>query len=212
MMKQFFPPNLKLEHDKIKDMLHDEYDGYLKLKKKFSGKPFGKKSLHVYYPGCGTDIVSILLLHDVWLKDADEVHIVLTDFRDFFDGIIFQLQKYTTDSIIKKKKIKGKYYATAKFKECLFHLHYYVHDAMHFLPPELKNNIDIYYERSFEIFRSNDAIGFHRIHANVKKNGLMMSDYGFSFGSYEKNFKKLSGIPSKYGHYKNFQVWQRVEG
>ncbi|MFT4297921.1 MAG: hypothetical protein ACMXX5_01895 [Candidatus Woesearchaeota archaeon] len=209
---KLFLQDFKINKVELNKTFKEEYKSYLKIKRWFSGKKISKDNLIIYSPGCGRDFATMLMIYDAIASEKNtRATFVFQDIRDFYDGIIYELEKYTLGKKLKiiQHKAKDKYSATAYFKNKTFNIIYYVKDASNFFPPELNNNIDIYYERAFEMFRSKDAMMLYKILKNVKPLGLLISDYGFEFGSQKQNFKKLSRLPKNFGLYGNFQIWQK---
>ncbi|MFT4304221.1 MAG: hypothetical protein ACMXYG_06665 [Candidatus Woesearchaeota archaeon] len=207
---QIFLKKYKLNHSLLKQELSSEYDTYIKLKEWFKGKKINKKKLLIYYPGCGSDISSLLLVLDA-ISDSKEIEVVFVDIRDFYDGILNQLHTYAPGVWIVNHVLNEKYSATAYYKDLTIKINYYISDAESFFPPDCKKNIDIYYERAFEIFRSDNSMINYPIFKNIKPLGFLISDYGFNFKTQKKSFKKLKKIPKVFGLYNNFQIWQKVK-
>jgi len=209
--RNLFLKDFELNHATLKKTFGDEYNTYTKLKSWFKDKQIKKKKITLYSPGCGRDMATTLMVCDTLLsKETKELNLIFLDMRDLYDGLLYELEKYTKGVKITHKKSKDKYQSIAYFKDKTLRITYYVHDASSFFPPELKNNIDIYYERAFELFRSHDTVMAYKIMKNTKKLGLIITDYGFDFGSQKDSFKKLKKIPKKFGLYNNFQIWQKT--
>jgi len=203
--------DFQLDHKELKSTFDDEYSTYLKLKKWFKDKQIDKSKITIYSPGCGRDFATLLMVYDAIVsKNNKEVEIIFLDMRDFYDGIIFELEKYTKGVKIKQHKSKNCYKATAYFNDKKFSIKYYVCDASNYFPSELKKKIDIYYERAFEMFRAGDSMAAYTVFKNIKELGLVITDHSFDFASQKDSFKKLKRIPKKYGLYNNFQIWQKI--
>lgn len=218
LLKKLNPSNLflrdfELNKSLMKKDLGSDYKAYLELKSWFDGKQIEKKRLYFYHPGGGNDMLSLLTIYDsVVSRKNKTAYFVFVDMRDFYDGVLYQLKKYVKKVDIKEipSKIKNRYHAKISFKDRIFHIIYYVNDVSNFFPPELRRNIDIYYERAFEMFRCNDNILMYQIYSNMNKQSLMMTDHSFNFASSKNKFRKLRSIPKKFGLYQNFQIWQRT--
>ena len=217
LLKMLHPRNLFLKDFELNNValiktFEDEYKTYTKLKSWFKGKQINKKKVTIYSPGCGRDMATTLMICDVLLsKENKEIEFIFLDMRDLYDGLLYELEKYTKGVKIIHKKTKDNYQSIAYFKDKTLKIIYYVQNASSFFPPELKNNIDIYYERAFELFRSHDVVMAYKIMKNTKKLGMIITDYGFNFGSQKEDFKKLKKIPKKFGLYNNFQIWQKTK-
>jgi hypothetical protein len=217
LLKELHPLNIflkdfNLNHERLRKTFRNEYEGYLKLKKWFSNKQINQKKLKIYYPGCGRDFATLLLIYDALVsKENTEVEFIFLDMRDFYDGILYELQKYTLGKgpWIVQHISKDKYKATAYFKNKTFSIIYYVKYISSSLPSELKAGFDIYYERAFEMFRSKNMMFMYPIYKNIHSLGLILSDYGFDIGSQKNKFKKLPKVTKQFGLYNNFQIWQK---
>lgn len=210
-LDKLFTRKFQINHAALSKEFDEEYDTSKKIKEWFRAKQLEKKSITIYSPGCGKDAGSLLLIYDAIVSEKNiNATFVFMDMRDFFDELIFEFKKFTKKPLIVFKNSKKRHEARIHYKDKYFTILYYVQDLSGKLPKELKNNIDIYYERAFEMFRSSDSIFASDIYKNTTSHGLLISDYGFNFGSYKKNFKKLKGIPQKFGLYKKFQIWQRI--
>jgi len=200
----------ELNHEAIKKDSKNNYDSYLKIKSWFDKKQLRQKEINMFHPGSGNDIVSPLLIYDAIVSSNKVLNMVCIDTRDFSDGIILHLKKYTKDPIIKKVERKGKQIVQVAYKDKQFNIIFYTAPFGYIFPSELVENIDIYYERGFEMFRSNDYMAMYKVYANIKKLGLMITDHSFYFGSHANKFKRIKGLPKQFGFYENFQIWQRT--
>jgi hypothetical protein len=217
LLRNFHPRNILLKnfeinHKALSTNFKNDYEGYLKIKKWFLGKQIDQNKITIYSPGCGRDFASLLLIYDALISSSNkEATFVFIDIRDFYDGILYELQKYTLGKgpWIVQKVSKNKYKAVAYFKDRVFNIIYYVNDAMSFTPSEIKDGLDIYYERAFEMFRSKEGMMMYQVYKHLKPLGLLISDYGFDFKSQKNNFKKLPKITKQFGLYNNFQIWQK---
>lgn len=195
-----FLKNFELKKSLIKKDLQEDWDSYLKLKEWFKGKQISKEKITIYYPGCAYDAISLLAIYDAVVSSKNKiVNLILLDVRDSYNGFISNFQRYAPGKA-KKKSIR--------FKDKIFNISYYIEDAMKFCPEKLKNKIDIYYERGFHIVRGNNKKFFQKTDSLMKKGSLMITDFGFNKNNM-KNFKKLEKIPSNFGLYKKFQIWQK---
>ena len=207
-----FLNEFSLDKKSMKKDLEKDYPVYLQLKEWFKGKQIEKNHLTFFHPGGGSDILSLLVVYDALVSSNNKsVDFIFMDLRDFYDGTIFNLKKYLKGAKVKHYHSKKRYHAEILFKDKTINIIYYVQDALHNFPDKLKNNIDVYYERAFEMFRGNDNIFMYRVFKNMRQAGLMMTDHSFHFGNIHKKFKKLENIPLKFGLYNNFQIWQRIK-
>lgn len=199
-------PDFSLQHKELKEAIPDDYDTFCKIRAWFKHKPIPKSSVTIYYPGSADDIASILMLCDALFgKKTKKISIVMLDIRDFSDGIVKQLKQFTKPWLVYYPPKEAKV-IEAFYRDKTLRISFYIRDAER-LPPEVKDGIDIYYERAFEIFRSNTT-ALTQVLRHMKPYGLVMSDYGFPR---IKGFKPLKGIPKKLGLYENFQILQRVQ-
>ena len=209
--KQF---NLKFKN--ISELYKEEMDTYYKLKYLFKGNKLNNNNLIVYNPGGGHDITTILLVLDAIAKKNVNINIIYQEIRNHFNEILFELKRITKSPIIIEKKNNNKkytkYIATAYYKNKRITITYYISSIENIIPKEIKEGYDIYYERAFQFFRSNNGEYLYNVSKFLKPNGLMISDYGFDFNKFQKKeFKKLKKIPKDYGMYKKFQIWQKVK-
>ncbi len=210
-LDKLFTRKFQLNLPALSKEFDEEYDTYKVLKDWFKGKQIKKKSITIYSPGCGKDAGSLLLIYDAIISQKNiNATFVFLDMRDFFDELIFEFKKFTKKPIIVFKNSKTRHEAKIYYKDKCFTVLYYVQDISGKFPNELKNKIDIYYERAFEMFRSSDQLFASNIYQNMASYGLLISDYGFNFGSFKNGFKKLKNIPKRFGLYKNFQIWQKI--
>jgi hypothetical protein len=211
-LHRLFCTNFSLNQAILKKHLAEEYGAYLKLKEWFNGRQISKKKVTFYYPGSGSDILSALAICDAVISPlCKEIELVFQDTRDMFDGTVYQISKYTTKPVVVVHDTKDICSASFYFKDKTIKLLYHVSDFNYNFPSELKSGIDIYYERAFEMFRSYEQITMYKIYSKIKPLGLLMTDHSFRLGKDSKNFKKLKGIPSYFGLYKKFQIWQKVK-
>lgn len=210
-LNNLFTKNFEFNYSQIKKDLEDDSKTYQELKKWFRNKQFDKKVITVYHPGAGSDLLTLLAMYDAIVSKKNKVaNFIFIDMRDFYDSLIQQLEKYTHKPRITVKMQKKKQIITASYKDKKIRIIYYVSDFCNCFPKELENGIDIYYERAFEMFRAKDYITMRRIFSSMNKSGLMITDHSFDFASLKSKFKRLKGIPKKFGLYKNFQIWQRT--
>jgi hypothetical protein len=208
-----FLKKFSLNKTLIREDLGDDYAAYMELKSLFKGKRIDKKRIRVYHPGGGSDMLSLLVIYDALVSSKNKIaDFVFVDMRDFFGGVLFQIKKYLPGARIRQINRKSCHYAQVSFKDKVFNIAYYVADISNFFPPELYKDIDIYYERAFEMFRSSDFIAMYNIYSNIRKKGIMITDHSFDFGSFSSKFKECKGIPKGFGLYQNFQIWQRTTG
>jgi hypothetical protein len=206
-----FVKKFGLNQDLVKKVLRENYDSYIKIKDLFKDKLIKKEKVTFYYPGCGWNILHLLLIYDALVSRKNkEAHFVLVDMRDTHSAISNEIAMHLKGARIVEKVVKGKYIAKIYFKDRVFKITAYIKSALSFTPPEIKSKIDVYYERAFELFRTNDDFFLPRICSLTKKGGLMITDHSFRFGKFKDRFKKLEEMPKGLGLYPNFQVWQKI--
>ena len=208
-MRKLFLKPFQPRNDLLAKSFSEDYAVFQKLKKIFKDKAYGKSNLRIYHPGCGSDMASIIMFMDAFLDDKTKmVEVICLDNRDFFEGLITQLKHYAPGAWFSYSNRKDASQVDVYYLNRKIRLIFYLSDANFFVPKEVIEGIDIYFERAFEIFRSGSEPTFRRILQNVRPNGLIISDYGFS-PSEVKGFVKLKKIPKKFGLYSNLQIWQR---
>ena len=204
LLRRMLPP-FSLQHKELREAIPDDYESFCKIHTWFKDKPIPKSSVTIYYPGSADDMASVLMLCDALFgKKTKKISIIMLDIRDFSDGIIKQIKQFTKPWLVYHPPGEAKV-IEALYRDRTIRISFYIRDAER-LPPELKGGIDIYYERAFEIFRSNTT-ALTQVLRHMKPYGLIMSDYGFPR---IKGFKRLKGIPQKLGLYEKFQILQRV--
>jgi len=210
-LHKLFTKEFRLDHSRLKKEFDEEYDTYLKIKGWFKGRQIEKKRLTIYSPGVGKDIASLFMIYDAAVSKANKhADLIFVEMRDMYEELLHQIGLFTSGAaIIRRGGDKEKYLADVYYKDRSFRIVYYLRDISDSFPRELKHSIDIYYERAFQMFRDKNFMFSSLVSQNMNPYGLVMTDYGFDFGSYDKDFKRISGIPSNFGLYKKFQVWQR---
>jgi len=193
-----FLPKYSLNQELLKESFFpNEQDEFAKIPIRIANK-----KLKIYYPGAADDVASILVLLKNIAPKCTDLHIIMLDIRDFYDGIIYQLERYTNPYIQRKKSKIIAYY-----KDKRITVSTKTTEFAHYKPPK----IDIYFERAFQMFREHDRMSLYEVCKQVKGNGFMMSDYGFDFASKRKDFKKINNVPTEIGLYAKFQIWQKQE-
>jgi len=199
-MIKLFLKKFSLNYVLLKKFFREEYSEYLKLKDFFKDKKINKEKLVFYYPGCGGNISGLLFMYDILVGRNKKANFILVDTRDMFPVILDEIKRYTNGKVkCKKNRI------TVYFKDREINIIYRVKNALEFYP---SGNIDVYYERAFEMFRIGSKI-MERIYPLVNKNGLMITDHSFEFGKFKDDFEKIPDVPFNLGLYRNFQIWKR---
>jgi hypothetical protein len=213
---KLFAYNFKLNFENIAKSFIEEKQTYEFLKNKFKTEKTSfvnnRKEIIIYNPGGGSDITTLLLLLDTFTNKYTNLKIIIQEIRDYSDGIIEELKKFTVKPVICKNKNKNKIFISAFYKNKTIEIVYYLEPIENLFPIELKKGYDIYYERAFELFRSNNNEFFYNCKKHLILNGLMISDYGFNFDKNNiKCFKKITRIPKEYGLYNNLEFWQKIK-
>lgn len=211
---KFVSCNFQLNFKNISKNYIEEKKTYNKLKDNFKkDKIFlksQKRKLKIYVPGGGNDITTLLLILDTISDKSIDLEVVFQEIRDYSDGLIEELKKNTKKPVIFLRKTNKKIIVKAIYKNKKIKVIYYLYPVEDFFPIELKKGYDIYYERAFELFRSNSNEFFYNCKKFLNESGIMISDYGFKFNKNDlKNFKKLKNIPKAYGLYNNFEIWKK---
>jgi hypothetical protein len=196
---------IPINHAKLREVLEDEYDEYIKVKEKVKSEQLASEKITIYYPGAGRDFATILLMIDALAPKAKNIKIILLDTREFFDGFLHEVETYLVKSKIKQTSELS---AVAEVDTVAFEFKYYIADFETTLPKEL-DEYDIYYERAFEMFRSHATMGIYRSMKSLRSGGLAITDHSFDFGSLSSRFEKLKYIPSGFGLYHQFQIWKK---
>ncbi len=210
-MIRLFAERYRFSSSGLKKESEDIYNSFLKIKGVLSPKRFSKEDIWMYHAGARTDLLSSLALYDAFIEKNKTLNMVLLDIRDFSDFIIPELKACTSKSIISSKKSEKKTMITAKFRDRTFNIIYYTKDFNTFFPHELCNNIDIYHERAFELFRRDHPEAMKKVYENLNIGGFLISDRDFEFTKeYKDKFISIDNIPKDFGFYGKFQIWQKI--
>jgi hypothetical protein len=127
-----------------------------------------KDTLHLYYPGCGADIIHPLLYLTHLLPKSKEIKLTFVDRTDHL-GLI----KTILDDIKIHFKQNNQHSISFYANNILFNLQFITKDITYFN----LDNFDIYFEKSFRIFK--ERIFEKKIYADLNENGIIISDNGF---------------------------------
>lgn len=215
----YFAKKFKLNYKKLSINFKEERKTYNILKEEFSDKLYNSKNKHkninflkIYNPGGSSDLITLLIILDTISPKNINLKIIFQDIRDHMHGIIEEIKKYTNVSILKVKKSNNKHIITGFYKDKIIQIIYYLAPIENLFPSEIKSGYDIYYERAFQFFRSNNNEFIYNITKHLHKGGLLISDYGFELNKEtKKQFKKVENVPKQYGLYNNFQIWKKLK-
>lgn len=207
----------KMSVGEIKKLVYpEEFESYLRLKEAFKNRKFCKEEVTLFYPGCGADVETVLLMLDAILdwEGCRKVSLIYADTVDVAPGFICS----TIDRITARKN-KVDYISddSAQINFVMngreITLTYFLSNVLERQPDFLKEGFDIYYERGFEIFRADEGWFAVYVLNQLKKGGLLVSDCGFckqdllrehglsNFGPKE--------LPQGIGFYKNFRIYRK---
>lgn len=200
-----FLAEFKLLSSPLKENLQEDYSTYLKIKELLKTYKIRKQKITVYYPGCGSDLVNVLIMIDM-LEEAKQIDIIFVDPKGAFPVMIAEMKKTTYKPKIKQSKNK----ATIHFKNKKINMIYYSENAFDFIPKEIENGIDLYFERAFNLFREEKEKQMNKIFPLINERGFIISDYGFELGKYKRQFVQIKNIPKNFGFYQNFHIFQKT--
>lgn len=153
--------------EKIKQFLFDDdYENIQKITPLNHSFPTTPTLL---YPGCGCDILTPLLFIEKLLPQLSGLELYFIDEKDNFDLIKTILDDIDI-SFSQNKNILSFYW-----HDCLITLTFTQEDIFTMKLPEFQ----IYFERAFRIMKDRDQTYEQRIHQQLSKNGLLISDSGF---------------------------------
>ena len=134
--------------------------------------PFSHRQATLLYPGCGSDILLPLIYLGHLFPQVENVHYIFIDIQPCL-GLI----KTILDDVgvsFKEKKNSIDFYWKGKLIQVDF-IRQDVFSALPTLP-----EFDIYFERAFRIMKDSCAQYEPFIISKLKKNGVLISDSGFS--------------------------------
>jgi hypothetical protein len=145
---------------------HDDYQKITSLK--LNCQLTSKDSFHLYYPGCGADIIYPLLYITHLIPNSKEIKLTFVDKSNHLDLI-----KTILDDI--KINFKQATPTSISFytNNILFNLQFITKDITYFN----LDNFDIYFEKSFRIFK--ERIFEKKVYEDLNENGIIISDNGF---------------------------------
>ena len=152
----------------------------------------------LFYPGCGPDILSPLMLLQRFSPIPKEVTLYFIDITNYKKVI----QTVLSDCNISFEKHHD--HLSFFFYETLCHLYYYtgnISKEFNNIPP-----IDIYFEKAFRIMRDEIFEYEKSIYEKIKNNGVLISDTGFR----NFNLKKIQ-VPNNLSSYGEMIVATKSE-
>ncbi|MFC1686812.1 hypothetical protein ACFL0E_00450 [Nanoarchaeota archaeon] len=165
--------NNKIDENKLKEhFLADDYEK-LKLLEKIQKINQPKEKPTIFYPGCGSDILTPLIYLEKLFPQTKEANLIFIDEVDF-KGIIKTILDeigVTFSEGIKKNKNKIKFY----WKNTLINLEFIEENIFNLNLPEF----DIYFEKAFRIMKDRNSDYEKNIINKLNKNGILISDSGF---------------------------------
>jgi hypothetical protein len=158
----------KINENKLKEyFLTGDYEN-LSLLEKVSLKQI-KEKLTLFYPGCGTDILTPLIYLEKILLQTKKAKFIFLDQTNSL-GIV----KTILDDIgvsFSERKNKIKFY----WKDKLIDLEFIENNVFYSELPEF----DIYFEKAFRIMKDGNQDYEKNIFNQLNKNGIIISDSGF---------------------------------
>ena len=166
--------------DKIKSYIFSgDYDK-IQLLNEFSVPPLKSKSIKLFYPGCGVDILFPLIYLDKLFPEINEAKLAFVDTENTLGlikpvldevGIHFsekgnQISFYWNNKLISLKFITGNVFK---------------------ILDEIKD-YDVYFEKAFRIMREKVPDYEEKVVKNLASGGILISDSGFS----NTNLKNLN--------------------
>jgi len=204
----------ELNLKEIKKELGKEFILYKRLKRKLNQEniKLNKKNISIFNPGSEADIISPLLVLDacVDLKEEHNILLCFVDLKDL-DIVIRERIKKTILNSSPKLNIKENYTDIRfKLKNSDITIRYIKKDALRFI--DKMDCFDIYFERAFDIIRSDDKEYPQKI--LKKTNHIIFSDKPIANDTIirKSGFKKikLSKNLKNIGFYKEFSVLTRI--
>ncbi len=183
-------PNSILDYTLLENFLFEEELMSIRLLDSVDKISINKAPIILFYPGCGSDILTPLIYLEKLFCNNNYFHFIFNDIDNTFDLI-----KTILDDV------------QIPFSEDNSKINFFINNkniTLEFLQGdvfELIYNIkyDIYFERTFRIMKDNHPEYEHIAYNNLNKNGVLISDSGFH------NVKKLN-IPKELSAYKEMVI------
>lgn len=208
-LKRLFKKDFSIDYKRLKKDLEEDFDTYKKIKNIIKPYRINKKEIIIYYPASSFDFSSIVMLIDCLIKDFQKITIITIEIKDIHMFLKKLAEKYFKTKAKKTIQKNNRSYTLLEFKNKDIEIISYINDAIKDKnPKELKNKIDIYFERAFNLFKEDNLSYTKNIASLIKENGFIISDYGFK-GIKLHNFKKIKNIPKDFGLYRQLQIYKK---
>ena len=165
----------------------------------------------MYYPGCGQDMIWPMLTLQGLAPDASKWTIIGQDITDTLGALISTMQAITGQTAFSKMKTdddatsRG---ARFRFKGKIIEIISYNSDALGGLPPHASSGYDIYFERGFELMRSQRPGFLEEALFALRTGGLAITDAGLPDTT--RDVKRSKARMPAWGFYKNPAIYVKT--
>jgi len=207
-----WPPEFSLRLEEIPALLPDHlHTAADKLPDALKPFQMSQKEVTMYYPGCGQDMIWPIIAMQGVAPDALKWTIIGQDITDTIGALISTTQAITGQtafSMIKKGGTGDIVGARFRFKGKTIDIFSSNSDALSCLPGIVANGYDIYFERGFELMRSQRPGFLDEALGHLRSGGLAITDAGFPETT--RHVSKSKTEMQGWGFYKNPAVYVKT--
>lgn len=203
------PPLFQIQEDQFNTLLAPHHREPARALLQTSKLPTfnGSRPIHLYYPGCGQDLVWPLLMLNNIARRAHSWTITCQDPMYSFGALVATCQALTGQHVTtlfsrKKEVMTG---ARFSFRNKTITILYFPTDALQQIPHTLNQGYDIYLERGFDICRKDQPGFLDEAMSNLRPNGLAITDQAFRHIPH--GLQQLNHRCTDWGFYKEPRIY-----
>ena len=206
------PPPFQLHEDQFTTLLapHLWESAHTLLQKSKLPTLKGNKPVHLYYPGCGQDLVWPLLMLYKIAQHSTSWTLTCQDPQYSFGALVATCQTLTGQHVtpLFSQKKEGMDGARFSYKDKTITIFYFSTDALQDIPKTLNQGYDIYFERGFDICRKDDPGFLDEALKTLRRDGVAITDHAFRQVPY--GLQQVNHRCTDWGFYKEPRVYLKT--